>query len=118
MKHYSRLISSVSSIPLLVFSIQVNAEPASATGFVNSILEAGQCGQGQAGKIQYLQNSDENSAYEVTVKSIAMREGQKKETSKSISIKAGGKKNLGCTLSEIMPLASYERIIVSETKSP
>lgn len=106
-----------SSTLLLVFSIQAYAEPANDKGFVNSITEGGPCGQGRVGKLQYLQNSDQSNAYKVTVKTTETHQGNKKESSKSLSIKAGGKKHLGCSLSDIMPFTSYERVIVDETKT-
>ena len=116
MKKHSRLMGLLLSSLFLVFSSQVSAGPADTTGFVNSITEKGQCGHESIGKLQYLQNSDEDSGYEVTVRTIEMRGGEKKETLKSLSIKAGGKKHLGCSFSEMMPLTTYERTIVSEAK--
>jgi len=86
--------------------------------FVNSVIEEGRCGHEGIGKIQYLQNSDQSNGYEVTVSTIEMHKGEKKEITKSHSIKAGGKKHLGCNFSDIMPLTSYERSVVSETKNP
>lgn len=117
MKSYPRLMSLLLSSLFFVFSIQAFAGPAATSGFVNSITEKGQCGHEGIGKLQYLQNADKSNGYEVTVRTTEMHEGKKKETLKSVSIKAGGKKHLGCSFSDIMPLTSYERTIVSEDKS-
>ena len=117
MKNYSRLISLLISSLFLVCSIQVFAGSANAAGFVNSITESGKCGHEGIGKLQYLQNSDKSNGYEVTVRTTETHEGAKKETLKSYSIKAGGKRHLGCNFSDIMPLTTYERTIVSEDKS-
>ncbi|MDX2417693.1 MAG: hypothetical protein QNK19_09565 [Xanthomonadales bacterium] len=114
MKNYYRLMSL---LLFLVFSMQVVAGPADTTGFVNSITEKGQCGHEGIGKLQYLKNSDKSGGYEVTVRTIEMHEGEKKETLKSIIIKAGGNKHLGCSFSEMMPLTTYERTVVSEVKN-
>jgi len=118
MKNYTRLISSLSPALLLLLSMQVSAGPAGAGGFVNALTEEGQCGHEGAGKLQYLHNPDQINGYEVTVKTTEMHDGIETTTLKTLSIKAGGKKHLGCTLSEIMPLTSYTLEIVSETKSP
>jgi len=59
---------------------------------------------------------DQSNSYEVTVKTIEMHEGKEKETLKSFHIKAGDKKHLGCSLSDVMPLTSYKRVIVKETQ--
>lgn len=117
MKSYPRLMSSLLSSLFLVFSIQVFSGSDDTTGFVNSITEEGQCGHEGIGKLQYLQNPDKSSGYEVTVRTTEMKKGEKKETLKSLNIKAGGKKHLGCNFSEMMPLTTYERTIVSEAKN-
>ncbi|MGB5487248.1 MAG: hypothetical protein WBN06_07650 [Lysobacterales bacterium] len=117
MKNYSRLMILLISSLFLVFSIEVFAEPANTAGFVNSITEGGPCGHGGIGKLHYLQNSDKSNGYEVTVRTTEMHEGEKKETLKSLSVKAGGKKHLGCSFSDIMPLTTYERTIVSEARN-
>ena len=114
MKNHPRPVSLLLASLFLVFSVQVFAEPADTAGFANSITESGQCGHEGIGKLQYLHNSDSASGYEVSVRTTEMREGKKKETLKSIDIKAGGKKHLGCSHSDIMPLAVYKRTIVSE----
>ncbi|HEY5775656.1 MAG TPA: hypothetical protein VIS57_06195, partial [Xanthomonadales bacterium] len=116
MKSCSHFIVLLLSSLFLMLPIQACAEPADDGEFVNSIKEEGQCGQGKAGKLQYLQNADVDNAYEVTVKTTAMRQGESSEMLDVHNVKAGGKKTLGCTLSDIMPLTSYSREIVSETK--
>ncbi len=76
------------------------------------------------GKIWQAANADDRDEYtqtsipiyEVTVKTIEMHEGKEKETLKSFHIKAGDKKHLGCSLSDVMPLTSYKRVIVKETQ--
>jgi hypothetical protein len=99
--------------------MQVSAETANDGGFVNAIHEEGQCGHEGIGKLQYLQNSDADNAYEVKVKTTSMQQGESREMLDTHSVEAGGKKNLGCSMSDIMPLTSYSREIVSETrKSP
>jgi len=116
MKHYPRLIFLLFSGLPLILPVQASAEDAAAESFVNTLTESGRCGHEKIGKLQYLQNPDQNNSYEVTVKTIEMREGNKKETLKSFHIKAGGKKHLGCSLSDVMPLSSYQRVIVEETQ--
>jgi len=117
MKNCSRLVSLFVVGLFYVFSIQVFAGSADSSKFVTSITEEGQCGHENIGKLQYLQNSDKSSGYEVTVRTTEMQKGVKKETLKSLSIKAGGKKHLGCSFSDIMPLISYDRTIVTEDSS-
>ena len=117
MKNYSRFLMSLLLSGLFyVFSVHVFAGSADTSGFVNSISEEGRCGHESTGKLQYLQNSDKDNGYEVTVRTTEMHKGIKKETLKPVNSKAGGKKHLGCSISDIMPLTSYERTIVSEDK--
>lgn len=114
MKNHPHSMSLLLASLFLVFSVQIFAEPADTTGFVNSITESGKCGHEGIGKLQYLHNSDNTNGYEVSVRTTGLREGKKKETLKSFNIKAGGKKHLGCSYSDIMPLTAYKRTIVSE----
>jgi len=117
-KSKSHLVSLLISFFFVPFSMQAIAEPADDTGFVNSIIEDGQCGHEGVGKLQFLKNSDQGNGYEVTVKTTVMQQGEVRGTVKSYNIKAGGKEHLGCNLSDIMPLTSYSRVIVSENKRP
>lgn len=117
MKTYSRLVSMIFSSLFLLFSVQMSATAGDAAGSVISVTEGGACGHNQVGKLQFLQNSDQSNAYEVTVKTIKMQQGNAKETEKSVKVNAGEKKHLGCSLSSVMPLTSYTRTIVNETKS-
>ena len=117
MKTYFRLPGLIFSSLFLLFSVQVSATAGDAAGSVISVTEGGACGHNRVGKLQFLQNSDQSSAYEVTVKTIKMQQGKAMESVKSFTVKAGNKKHLGCSLSEIMPLTSYTRTIVSEAKS-
>lgn len=116
MKHDPRLIFLLCSALSLILPVHASAEDAAAESFVTKLTESGRCGHEKIGKLQYLQNPDQNNSYEVTVKTIEMREGIKDEALKSFHIKAGGKKHLGCSLSEVMPLISYQHVIVKETR--
>jgi len=98
---------------LLVFA---NSLFANSAKFVNAVTAKGQCGHEKIGKLDYLQNSDQNNSYSVTVRTTAMRAGKARESDATHSIKPGGKIHLGCTMSEIMPLTSYTRVIVAESK--
>jgi len=111
-----RLVFSLCSGLFLVLLLQTPVNTAEADSFVTTLTEEGVCGHEGTGTLQYLKNPDESNAYEVTIKTVEMHKGKEKDTTKTVHIKAGGKKHLGCTLSEIMPLTSYERVIVSETK--
>lgn len=113
MSNCSRLSNLCFPALIAFFSSQVMA----GTGHVNSVIEEGRCGHEGIGKIQYLQNSDQSNGYEVSVKTTEVRHGIRKESTETHGIKAGGKKYLGCNFSEVMPLISYERAVVSETKS-
>jgi len=116
MKIYARLLFLLCSGLFLMLPVQATAKSAGADSFVNTLIESGQCGHEGTGKLQYLQNPDQSNSYEVTVKTIKMHRGEEKDTLKSFQIKAGGKKHLGCSVSDIMPLSSYKRVIVKETK--
>lgn len=116
MNNYPRLVFLLCSALSLVLPMHASAESTDAESFVNKLTESGRCGHEKVGKLQYLKNPDQSNSYEVTVKTIEMREGKEKETLKSFHIKAGGKKHLGCTLSDVMPLSSYKRVIVKETR--
>lgn len=116
MNNYSRLIVLFCSGLLLILSTQVSAKNTDAGSYVTTLTESGQCGHEGIGKLQYLENPDQGNDYDVTVKTIEMHEGKEKESLESFHIKAGGKKHLGCSLSEIMPLTSYKRVIVKETQ--
>lgn len=116
MKIYARLVCLLCSGLFLMLPIQTSAKGAGTDSFVNTLTQSGQCGHERVGKLEYLQNPDQNNSYEVTVKTTEMREGKEKDSLKSFQIKAGGKKHLGCSLSSIMPLTTYKRVIVKETK--
>ena len=111
MSNYSRISSLVFATFIAFFALHASA----GATHVNSVIEKGRCGHEGIGKIQYLQNSDQSNSYEVTVKTIEERRGEKMESTKTHGIEAGGKKYLGCTFSEVMPLISFERTIVSES---
>lgn len=113
MKNHSRSLFCFSSTLLVLCMSQALA----GTTHVISVIEEGRCGHEGIGKVQYLQNSDQSNGYEVTVKTTKERRGEKTESTKTHSIKAGAKKHLGCNFSEVMPLISYERTVVSETKN-
>jgi hypothetical protein len=113
MNNYSRLSGLFFPAFLAFFA---SLALAGASHF-NSVIEEGRCGHEGIGKIQYLKNSDQSNGYKVTVKTTEERHGEKKESIKTHTIKAGGKKHLGCNFSEVMPLISYDRTVVSETKS-
>lgn len=116
MKHYPRLIFLLCSGLSLVFPVLASAESDAGGSFVTTLTESGRCGHEKTGKLQYLRNPDKSNSYEVTVKTTEMREGKEKETLKTFHIKAGGKKHLGCSLSDVMPLSSYQREIVKESQ--
>jgi len=116
MKNYPRLMFLLCSGLTLLLPMLASAETANTESFVNTLTESGSCGHENIGKLQYLQNPDQSNSYEVTVKTIEMHEGKEKETLKSFHIKAGDKKHLGCSLSDVMPLTSYKRVIVKETQ--
>ena len=111
MSTYSRISSLVFATLIAFFALHASA----GATHVNSVIEEGRCGHEGIGKIQYLQNSDQGNGYEVTVKTTEERRGEKTESTKTHGIKAGGKKYLGCTFSEVMPLISYKRTVVSES---
>lgn len=111
MSNHSRL----SALFVLVFFVSSASQVLAGASLVNSVIEEGRCGHEGIGKVQYLQNSDQSNGYEVTVKTTGERRGEKTESTKTHEIKPGGKKHLGCSFSEVMPLTSYERTVVSET---
>jgi hypothetical protein len=111
MSNYSHLSSLLFLVLFSFFASQVFA----GASHVNSVIEEGRCGHEGIGKIQYLQNSDQDNDFEVTVKTTEERHGEKTESTKTHKVKAGGKKYLGCNFSEVMPLISYKRTVVSES---
>ena len=116
MKYYPRWIFLLCAGLSLVVPMLASAESDAASSFVTTLAESGRCGHEKTGKLHYLHNPDKSNSYEVTVKTTEMREGKETETLKSFHIKAGGKKHLGCSLSDVMPLSSYQRVIVKETR--
>jgi len=102
----------------LVLCLPVQANAADDTGFKTSITEEGECGHENVGKLQFLNNSDQDSGYEVSLKYEVTRQGKIKESLDTKKIGAGGKEQLGCSFSDIMPLTTYRWSIISETKTP
>ena len=118
MKSHSSYMGMFLSALLLCLPVLASAGPAKDGGFMNSVTEKGKCGHEGVGKSQFLSNSDQASGYEVMLRATVMREGKTSEALESHTIKAGGKKYLGCSFSDIMPLTSYRWEIDSEAKSP
>jgi len=102
----------------LVLCLPVQAGAAEDAGFMTSITEQGECGHENVGKLQFLNNSDQNSGYEVALKYKVTHKGKIDESLDTKKIKAGGKELLGCSFSDVMPLTTYRWSIISETKTP
>jgi len=102
----------------LVLCLPIQASAADDSGFMTSITEEGECGHENVGKLQFLNNSDQNSGYEVALKYKVTHEGKIDESLDTKKIKAGGKELLGCSFSDMMPLTTYRWSIISETKTP
>jgi hypothetical protein len=117
MKHHVSFSGMFLSALFLCLPVPATAASAENGSFMNSVTEEGQCGHEGAGKLQFLSNSDQASGYEVTLRATVMHEGKSSETLETHTIKAGGKKYLGCSFSDIMPLTSNSWEIDSETKS-
>ena len=103
---------------ILAFCLPLTAGAAGDTGFMTSITEEGECGHENVGKLQFLNNSDQNSGYEVALKYKVTHEGKIDESLETKKVKAGGKELLGCSFSDIMPLTTYRWSIISETRIP
>jgi len=102
----------------LVLCPPVQASTAGDNGFMTSITEEGQCGHENVGKLQFLNNSDQDNGYEVSLKYKVTHQGKIDESLDIKKIGAGGKELLGCSFSDIMPLTTYRWSIISETKLP
>jgi hypothetical protein len=101
----------------LVLCLPVLASAGDDTALKTSITEEGECGHENVGKLQFLKNSDQDNGYEVTLKAKVTQQGKIKESLDTQKVEAGGKKLLGCSFSDIMPLTSYNWSIISETKN-
>jgi hypothetical protein len=112
MKRFSGF--SVFLLLALFFSLPLQA---SGNGeFMNTITVEGQCGHENTGQLQFLQNSDKESAYKVMVRTVETRQGESIEKIEQHAIEAGGRKHLGCSLSDVAPLTGFTRTVVSEEK--
>lgn len=118
MKRHFCFTGLLFSTLVLCLPVQAIAATDDGTGFKNSITEEGECGHENLGKLQFLNNADQASGYEVTLKAKVTREGKISESLETQKIEAGGKKHLGCSFSDVMPLTSYSWSIISETKTP
>ena len=84
-------------------------------GFVNSITDGGKCNT--FGYDKYVQNSDPNAAYNVTVKVEEYKAGSgSKEFQKVVSVPAGGKTYVGCSVSPATDGPSYTYTVIGESK--
>jgi hypothetical protein len=101
----------------MALSAPLFANPDKENSFTNSVTKSGQCGHEKVGEMQYLKNVDTEHGYQVVVLTKATRQGKTKESYKTHDLKAGGKTHLGCSVSDIMPMTSYERSTVSEIQS-
>jgi len=118
MKRHFCFTGLLFSTLVLCLPLQASAETTDDNGFKTAITEEGECGHENLGKLQVLTNSDQNSGYEVTLKYKVTQQGEIKESLDTEKVKAGDKKVLGCSFSDIMPLTSYRWSIISETKLP
>ncbi|MGA9574247.1 MAG: hypothetical protein WBS20_09905 [Lysobacterales bacterium] len=118
MKCYFRFTGLLFTTLFLCLPLQVNAVTANDGDFMNAIIEGGQCGFEGQGQLQFLQNSDMDNGYKVTLKLTEMRKGSTDEKLKQHDIEAGGKKHLGCSVSDFMPLIRNYWTVVSEEKNP
>jgi hypothetical protein len=87
---------------------------AQVLAFRNVIRNQGQCGFASGGSYYYFINTDSGNRYRVTVRTYwrqGIDSGQYDETYVS---EAGGRQNLGCSRSESIPVAYYNREIVGE----
>ena len=100
----------------LFLCLPVQASAGDDTGLKTSITEAGECGHENVGKLQFLNNSDQDNGYVVTLKAKVTHQGEIKESLETQDIEAGDKKVLGCSFSDIMPLTTYKWSIISEAK--
>lgn len=83
--------------------------------FVNSIVDGGKCNT--FGYDKYVQNSDPGAAYTVTVKVEEYKAGSgSKEFQKVVSVPAGGKTYLGCSVSPATDGPSYTYTVIGESK--
>lgn len=102
----------------LALCLPVQASAADDSGLMTSITEEGECGHENVGKLQFLNNADQASDYEVALKYKVTHEGKIDESLQTKKIKAGGKELLGCSFSDVMPLTTYRWSIISETATP
>jgi hypothetical protein len=112
MKRYSGF--TVFLFPVMFLGLPLQADETG--GFMNTITVEGRCGHENAGQLQFLQNSDQENAYTVRVKKTEMHQGAGTDAIEQHAIEAGGRKHLGCSLSDTAPLTSYSRTVLSEEK--
>jgi len=83
--------------------------------FANSIVDGDKCNT--FGYDKYVQNSDVTAAYSVTVKVVSFKAGEgSKEFQKVVSVPAGGKTYVGCSVSPETGGPSYTYTVVGESK--
>jgi len=120
--HY-HLVAFTTSMILSLTTIPVNnsAELRNETRtiktlvFVNSIVDGNKCNT--FGYEKYVQNSDGNAAYTVTVKVVSFKGGEgSKEFQKIVSVPAGGKTYVGCSESPETGGPSYTYSVIGESK--
>ena len=112
-------MKSVLGFAALLFPALLLSPPLQATGsgkFMNTITAEGRCGHENAGHLQFLQNSDKVNAYRVMVKTTETHQGISTDSVAQHDIEAGGRKHLGCSLSNVAPLTSYSRIVIGEER--
>lgn len=94
-----------------------NVAHAKSGGFKNHISREGSCGFSKEGKIEYLVNTDKNNSYKVTIRKN-WRSGAKSGVSDyTVVSAAGGKSSQGCTASGNIPVTTYSRRVVGESKN-
>ncbi|CAL2056214.1 hypothetical protein [Tenacibaculum sp. 190524A05c] len=84
--------------------------------FKNLIRNTGRCGFASSGTIQYLVNTDRNNRYRVTVRTYWRQGINSGKYDRVYITQAGGRTQLGCTQSGMIPVASYSRQVVGEQK--
>ncbi len=83
--------------------------------FINSIVDGGKCNT--FGVDKYVQNSDASAAYTATVKVVAFTPGKgSEEFQKAVSVAAGGKTYLGCSISPATGGPTYTYTVIGESK--
>lgn len=102
---------------ILVLSVsEINNFSASnkTTDFVNTIVD-GECNT--FGYDKYVRNADAATAYTVTVKVVSFKAGDgTREFQKIVSVPAGGKTYVGCSVSAETGGPSYTYTVIGENR--